>query len=59
MLVRRLIFGKEAVATGKIVDDYSEMTLIDNSILAQIEPEWNIYTYPIVHRRSSNAPYWQ
>ena len=27
-------------ASGKIVDDYSEMTLIDNSISEEIEPEW-------------------
>ena len=31
-------------ASGKIVDDYSEMTLIDNSISAEIEPGWRYFS---------------
>lgn len=31
-------------ATGTIVDDYSEMTLIDNSVSAEIEPEWKYFS---------------
>lgn len=31
-------------ATGTIVDDYSEMTLIDNSISAEIGPEWKYFS---------------
>ena len=31
-------------ASGKIVDDYSEMTLVDNRILAQIEPNWRYFS---------------
>lgn len=31
-------------ATGTIVDDYSEMKLIDNSVSAEIEPEWKYFS---------------
>ena len=31
-------------ASGKIVDDYSEMTLVDNRISAEIEPEWRYFS---------------
>ena len=31
-------------ASGKIVDDYSEMTLINNRISAEIEPEWRYFS---------------
>ena len=29
---------------GKIVDDYSEMTLVDNQISAEIEPKWRYFS---------------
>ena len=31
-------------ASGKIVDDYSEMTLVDNQISAEIEPKWRYFS---------------
>ena len=31
-------------ANGKIVDDYSEMTLVDNQISAEIEPKWRYFS---------------
>ena len=31
-------------ASGKIVDDYSEMTLVDNRISAEIEPNWRYFS---------------
>ena len=31
-------------AIGKIVDDYSEMTLVDNQISAEIEPKWRYFS---------------
>ena len=39
-----LILINDLGASGKIVDDYSEMTLIDNSISAEIEPEWRYFS---------------
>ena len=31
-------------ASGKIVDDNSEMTLVDNRISAEIEPKWRYFS---------------
>lgn len=39
-----LLLINDLGATGTIVDDYSEMTLIDNSISAEIEPEWKYFS---------------
>ena len=35
-------------ASGKIVDDYSEMTLIDNSTSAEIEPNWRYFSLIVI-----------
>ena len=42
-------------ATGTIVDDYSEMTLIDNSISAEIEPEWKYFSFIAISGTASGV----
>lgn len=39
-----LMLMNELGASGRIVDDYSEMSLIDNSYTAFIEPKWNYFS---------------
>ena len=39
-----LMLMNDLGAIGKIVDDYSEMTVVDNRISAEIEPEWRYFS---------------
>ena len=42
-------------ASGKIVEDYSEMTLIGNSTSAEIEPEWRYFSLIAISGKASGV----
>ena len=42
-------------ASGKIVDDYSEMTLVDNILSAEIEPNWRYFSLIAISGKASGV----